>query len=656
MAGTILDKGVLSPSSQIGEEGDGYFEKLLIEAGAKLDGIQDDAVAFQNALNAVPKGRIRECKIPSYVDKIKINSGISIDASKIFLDFGGAMLDATGMTSGTAITIIGSGTNPTNTDDSYGQNMGGIQRMKLFGPGRYNGVDGVLLTGDSGATAIGSARTVINNSWIRHFRKGITFYHRAYLATIRECEVGSNILGVYSKGGGSDAYENVGFIRSTIGNNDINIYIEAGYVHFNGCSIDYAEWVQMAVRVGMLSLLDCHVEFSIKSGNYGKSNNTNDAIYQGIPPLCAIDLAPGNAVALRTDLGLTSTTASSGHNFAAFRMIGGHMAITGSRASSIESYRSIVNIAGGAQAYFGGKIRCNFASNVPASGYFAHTLTNYNTTGSFSGNFSWEPGSWFNSSDDIINMMAETPSHLTGTTTQGFSMSPAMNMFGSSGFGPWQTTGLTSFESTAGIMDDLAIIEDSNGSTTVTNPANRLTGTAGSASIDTTFAFAGTRSLKLVKTGSATHPLKFAFLFPMRSGVQSRPVLRFAMGKPATGAPTTGGIVVAMSYIKPEFKALSSGEIRATVLNGARFQSGGSYATSASSVASHCSTGFKGNSGSLYVDVADLTSGGWKFAQLTSDPDAAFQPHWASHIMIEVELKAIDAGQINLDQLDLQYI
>ena len=636
--------------------GHGFFEKRLSIAGASLNGSSDDSSAFQSALNAIPSGKFRECHIPRGVDSIKINSGITIDASRTNLDFGGCLLDASGMTSGVAVTVTGTGTQ--SGDQSYGQCMSGINRMRLLGPGRYTNVDGILMTGSANTPIVGSARTMVSNSWIRNFRKGVTFYHRAYLSTFFNCEIGSHLIAVYSKGGGTDAYENVGLLRCVVGNSDMNVYVEDGYLHFTNCSIDYAEFVQMAVRAGMLSLNDCHVEFAIKNGQYGLLQNANNSIYSGIAPLCAIDLAPGNSVALRNDIDLTYTTASSGHNFAAFRMNGGHLAITPAIGTTSTPYRCIVNVAGGAQAYFGGKIRMNVMSNVPTSGYFAHTLTAYNTTGNFSGNVNYDPGCHFNTNDDIPNLMVETPSHLTGTLDRGYSISPANNMFGSSGFASYQTTGNSSFESTAGIMDDLCITEDSNASTSVTIPSNRLTGTAGSAAIDTAFANSGTRSLKLTKNAGslATHPLKFSFTFPARPGTHSRPVFRYALGKPASGAPASGFINIAFKYIKPEFKYLSSGEIRTNPLNGASFQSGSSYATAASSAATHSSTGIKMNSGSMYIDVATIPSGGWVYGQLNSDTDVSYQPAWASHIQIDIDLKGMGPGQINLDQLDLQYM
>lgn len=659
MANTFVNKGAMSPSAFLGDGvGSGFFERLLQEKGAILDGVVDDSEAFQAALDAVPNTRIFECMIPRWCNSIKINSGITIDASKIYLDFGGAKLDATGMTSGTAITMTGTGTPEGN--QSYGQQLGGINRMKLLGPGRTTSVDGMLMTGSSDDVSIvGSARTLIQNSKIRYFRKGVTLYHRAYLSTFFNCEIGSSRLAIYSKAGGKDAYENVGFTRCTIGNSDMNVYVEDGYLHFVNCSIDYAEFVQMAVRSGMLSLLDCHVEFSIKMAQYGVATNTNNAIYNGVAPLCAIDMSPGQTSStLCTDLGLTNTSNTTSQSFAAFRMIGGHMALTAARAGATNSLRVIVNNAGNGQVYFGGKMRCNFGSNVPSSGYFCHTLSAADATGNFSGNFNWEPGAWFNTTDDIVNMMHETPAHLTGTLDHGFSISPAHNMFGSSGFGPWQTTGLTSFESTAGLMDDLCILEDSNASTAITIPANKLTGTAGSAAFDTTFAHSGTRSLKLTKVGAAlaTYPLKFGFTFARNPSTNSRPMLRLALGKPSTGAPATGSVTIAMKFIKPEYKYLSSGEIRTNPTNGATMLSGGSYATAADGQAPHNTTGIKGKSGSLYIDVATIPSGGWVYCQLNSDPDYSYIPAWATHIQVEIDMKNCDPGQINLDQLDLQYM
>ncbi|HET8689426.1 MAG TPA: hypothetical protein VFM18_22675 [Methanosarcina sp.] len=650
--------GSFQPSSSIYiPSGTGFFEKLLSVNGAVLNGITDDSAAFQAALNSIPSGRIKECMIPRGVNSIKINSGLTIDASKTYLDFGGCLLDASGMTSGTAITINGSGTQ--SGDTSYGQQMSGINRMQLEGPGRYNGVDGILLTGGTSASpAIGSARTAIQNSKIHNFQKGITFYNRAYLSTFFNCEIGSHLIGIYSKGGGYDAYENVGFSRCTIGNSDINIYVEDGIINLSQCSVDYAEFVQMAIRAGILSLIDCHVEFSIKSGQYGIASNTNNAIYSGIAPLCAIDMAPGQSVALRSDLGLTSTTPSGLQNFALFRMIGGLFAPTAARSGATNAYKVIVNTVGNAQSYFGGKIRMSQGQNCPSSGYFAHTLSNYNTTGTYSGNFNWEPGSYFNSSDDFPNLMFETPSHLTGTLDHGYSIAPNMNMAGSGSFGNYQASGLQGFESSAGIMEDLTILDDSNGSTTVTIPANKLTGIAGSAALDSTFSNAGSKSLKFMKnsTALATYPLKFAFTYHTRPNTQSRPLIRFAVGKPATGYPATGSFNVAIKYIKPEMKVLSSGEIRLQPTNGATYLAGTTLASSADAQAIHCTTGVKGKTASLYVDVSTIPVGGWIYCQLNTDPDFSYQPGWASHFQLEFDFKNMDPGQINLDQLDIQYV
>ncbi|HET8687592.1 MAG TPA: hypothetical protein VFM18_13150, partial [Methanosarcina sp.] len=344
--GVVIEKdGSFRPSPLIYIPSNSYrFERLLSIYNASLDGTTDDAVAFQNALNALPTNKVNDIRIPEGVSSIKFNSGITFNVTYAYLRGMGVMFDFSGMTSGQAWTNIGGG-----TDNTYNQVMGGVERVKFYGPGRYSSVDGIISTGGSTASPnIGSARSGIYCSSVYNFRIGKIWFNRGYLTRLHDCEVHSNLLGYYSKGGAYDAYENVAAIGGAVYNNDMNIYVEDGYLTLNGTSIDYAEFVQIAIRAGFLQLDSCHIEYSIQNSNYGNAG----AIYSNNAPMCAFDMQPGGTSALRTDIGLTSTTASSGQNWAAIKMNGGVWAVTPPRSGSVIDVDALschVNQAGNAQ-------------------------------------------------------------------------------------------------------------------------------------------------------------------------------------------------------------------------------------------------------------------------------------------------------------------
>lgn len=620
------------------------FEKLLSTNGAVLNGTSDDSAAFQAALDALPSNRWNEVQIPERVASVKFNSGITLDVTKTYLRFMGATMDFTGMTSGQALTITGSGVNNT-----YGQVMGGLERAFIAGPGRLSAVDGVLFTGSGVASPnTGSARSMFNSCWIRNWRKAVTYYHRSYLTTMFNCEVGSSLIGVYSASTAYDAYENAAFVRGVIGNNDVNVYVEDGLVTMFGTSIDYAEWVQLAVRAGSLQLSHFFIEYSIRNNRYG----TPGGIYSGNAPLCAFDLQPGTTSALRNDIGLYTTAASAGSNWSSLRMNGGQWVVKDPRAGDSANNTLMCHVNQGGNGYFGtsGRPHIDFNGFGTQSGYICHNLTSYNAVGGYTSPCEWDPG-FYNGSSDVPNQIVDNvTSYLTGNTTQGLSVSPAHNLLGS--YGISGTNGIFSFEKDGEYSDNVTIVEDSNGSTALVLPLNRINGSAGSVSSSATFSHTGSKSLKITKTGAAGQPFKVAIDVDITSLSMHRKVFRGVVARPTTGGASAGSFNVNLAFIRDEVARVSdTGTIYTATSNG--YLVTGGAATNASAAATHSASVFKATSGSLYANITDLTAGTWYAWQLNSQPDTLV-PGWAKKLRIEIDLKNMGPGDICFDSLDLQ--
>ena len=640
----VDDNGRLILAMQGNE--DAIFSSLLYSNGAKLDGVTDDSTAFQaaiNALSTLTSGRI-SVSLPT-AKTIKLNSGLTFDIGKIYLDGKNCKLDFSGMSSGTAITLTG-----TAYDKTYGGVMGGLEHLHIKGPYPTNAVDGILFTGDttpSPANPYGSARSVLKHCAVESFQFGVTFWHRAYLTTLEHCEIFRNRVGVYSKGLGVDAYENVSVLRGAVYNNDMNIYVEEGHIVCNGTSIDYANVVQMAIRNGSLLLNECHVEYTISKSTYGQSNG---AIYSGNAPLCAIDLMPGNPAAINTGIGLAYTTASLSPNSAYFRMSGGLWAVTAPQAATANSgYVSHIHQGDQTVSTMDKKVRMHHQNNVPTSGYMMCKLSAYNVGDptNTAGTFDFEPAMWNEDITHIAQQGAAGP-YMTTNPSVGYSVSPLHNMAGSFGT---NYSALGGFEG-ANIMEDICITVDT---ATITD---RQTGTNGSYARTTSEGSynGGSGALKITKVGAAGTALKIGMLFPRDIMRHRRPIVRMAIKLPATGAATTGSFNVNMKGIKPEYVTVGAlgGETIFRPVNGAEIIPGGA-ATSGRGVAAFNPTQYKSTGGSAYSDNTTMVIGTWYPLQIAGNIDRHL-PAWISHFELEFDLTSMGAGSIIIDAIDVQWM
>ena len=640
----VDDSGRLILAMQGNE--DAIFSSLLYSNGAKLDGVTDDSVAFQAAIDSLATlttGRI-SVSLPT-AKTIKLDSGLTFDIGKIHLDGKNCKLDFSGMSTGTAITLTG-----TAYDKSYGGVMGGLEHLHMKGPYPTNAVDGVLFTGDntpSPANPYGSARSVLKHCAVESFQFGVTFWHRAYLTTLEHCEIYRNRVGVYSKAGGVDAYENVALLRGAVFNNDMNIYVEDGHVVCHGTSIDYANVVQMAIRVGTLLLNECHVEYAISKATYGQSNG---AIYSGNAPLCAIDLAPGNPTTINSGIGLTATTASPVPNSVYFRISGGLWVVTAPQVNTANSgLVTHLHMLDQSVAQADKKIRMYHQNNVPTSGYMMCKLSAWNTpnTVNTAGTFDFEPAMW---NEDITHIAQQGASgaYMTTNPLIGYSVSPLHNLAGSFGV---NYSALGGFEG-ANIAEDMCITVDT---ATITD---RQTGTNGSYARTTSDGSynGGSGALKITKVGAAGTALKIGMLFPRDIMRQRRPIVRMAIKLPATGAATTGSFNVNMKGIKPEYVSVGAvgGESIFRPVNGAETIPGGA-ATSGSGVAAFNPTQYKSTGGSAYSDNTTMVIGTWYPLQIAGNIDRHL-PAWMSHFELEFDLTSMGAGSIIIDAIDVQWM
>jgi len=232
------------------------FVQLLEKKGVVANGVSDDASAFQEAILAARSEWGGAFPIPAEISTIKINSGITIDsATDCWQSDGRLLIDASGVTSGAAITVSGS---LVNNDAAVQNMMNGLSRIKVIGAGGpavpgAAGVVGIKFRGTGGKAYFYNVKNCVVDGFETNIDLagnsfGICFDHLSSRAAM-----GGTIVRCLA-GDGSDYGENYHFIGGWLGNSARAIYNtnSAATFHLMGVSLDYCD-VMVEMAAGALA-------------------------------------------------------------------------------------------------------------------------------------------------------------------------------------------------------------------------------------------------------------------------------------------------------------------------------------------------------------------------------------------------------------------
>lgn len=219
--------------------------------GAVGDGMADDTWAIQSAINAViESGQMGVVYIPSGV--YRITSGLVVDCGYVSIYGYGAKIDASEMTSGTAMRLHGT------AKPSYRQICSSIEGIQLIGTNQTNTVEGVWIYGNATPTA--ASNISIKNCYIDGFASGIRFGSHAYLVGVYSTNIRHCAKGVYVPYKLENAMEGVDFISCTIMQSTRLVDHQHGGLYFYGCSLDH--WYDDCIYINdaRLFMYGCHIE------------------------------------------------------------------------------------------------------------------------------------------------------------------------------------------------------------------------------------------------------------------------------------------------------------------------------------------------------------------------------------------------------------
>jgi hypothetical protein len=188
---------------------------------------------------------------------------LTIDVAYVHVDFQGALVDATALTSGVAITVTGT-TNP-----PYQQATNGFTQLRLLGPGRtVTGVTGILFTGPTSTTDLsGPSHVQPEHVNLSAFATGVSYGNHTYAIDLANWDVYRCGTGILIPPSLADAGERYSFSNCVIFNNTVgydNQLADADVFIFGG-GIDYNSDANVKNAGGQVNLFGAHVENGAKT-------------------------------------------------------------------------------------------------------------------------------------------------------------------------------------------------------------------------------------------------------------------------------------------------------------------------------------------------------------------------------------------------------
>lgn len=253
------------------------YAKLLIKDfinikwfGAKIDGVNDDSVSFNNCVEFLQRTKKEVEQIQALAVKtkvviphgvMKISDTIKVDINVMSLDGGGSVILADGLEDNSYAIWVNNWT----AKDGYATYTNIISQVGNFiltGTNRFDTVNGFLM-GSKEYPAdlerwLGAARVRMERIMVQNLNTGITWGHNQYLDSWYNISVNHCHVGLDNLSNATNSGENINFHSSVFFGND-KMYNTSLTMLFNNCSFDYnTQWFNPPVLRAWLT--DCHIE------------------------------------------------------------------------------------------------------------------------------------------------------------------------------------------------------------------------------------------------------------------------------------------------------------------------------------------------------------------------------------------------------------
>jgi hypothetical protein len=225
--------------------------------GAKCDGMTDDSGAIQAAITAAgancSSDGLHQMHSQSYIElptgsTCKIDSGLQFDAACEGIVSNGATIDATGLSSGAAITVGSS-----QPQSPFGENVPPWEGLHVIGPGASSSTVGLLV--QAGAV-------VFDRLNLSGFGVGVQFGGYAFLDRFEDPMIWSCSTAVnYPMGPSGIAGENITFHGGSIFGAQVGFQNDGGEISIAGMSIDGLTNAAVVNLAGAVKIYDTHIEY-----------------------------------------------------------------------------------------------------------------------------------------------------------------------------------------------------------------------------------------------------------------------------------------------------------------------------------------------------------------------------------------------------------
>ena len=251
------------------------FEQLLAQYGAVLDGIADDAIPLQNAIDAASLEGI-ECRIPDSVLAIKINSGITLYSNSIRLTCNSTvLLDCSGINTGVAITVD---SKATDTNIAPLANMvNHIRGFRIVGGG-VAGVTAIRFNSVNGKTYFYQIKECSFDNFAVTVDFSSNSFGIAFVDVAMRSALGGTLLQCIA-GAGANYGEGYNLTRCMFYNSTRVLYNSnsASTFRFVNCSFDYCD-LYFDLIAGRASADSCHFENNLDTNYFFKLKNEATAV------------------------------------------------------------------------------------------------------------------------------------------------------------------------------------------------------------------------------------------------------------------------------------------------------------------------------------------------------------------------------------------